>query len=528
LRGLQVVKSVVTQTLVSEEQRIDVQRVGLLEIRRGRGAVRERPLFLLDQAHVRAVFCSATDTVTNALTALYERVYYHCVDGVFSVPYKPSYGSVSALLKPFTMAMRGCVVPSTPLSWMDFPSRYYVGRRLASYTLALDRLLSGGFKRSYSKLRSFLKHEKLPLGTKRIVPRLIQPRAPEYNIVVGCYIRHLEHKLYHDISHVFGDHPVVMKGYNAYQVGEFFHEAWDTYHDPVALGLDASRFDQHINPALLEWEHQHYTRHYPGDGRLKAYLHLQKVNSGWIRCPDGVLKYSVDGGRCSGDMNTALGNCLIMCGAVYSLCYGIHHRLPRRVRVFDNGDDCVIIGERDDVTLIRDAVVPFFDTLGLVMKVEPLVSRLEAVSFCQTQPVYDGQKWRMVRDPRLCLSKDVTFLNRTFASIGLSAQLHAIAECGLALTGGLPIMQAFYTSLPRGHKRVCGPIDPRFYDTGMFMMARGLAPHCAPVSTEARVSFWRAFGITPDLQMAIEADYDSAPPYGFDGIHEGFGEYVRM
>lgn len=529
LKGLQQVPSLVEPTLVPEEQVKALSDVGSLEIRPGKGAWRARPLFVLDLARVSCIFASFTDTVINARTALLERVYYHSVGGVFSAPLTPSTGRINGLLRPFLTQMLPRIRISTPLSPLEFPATYYVGRRLAVYQRALASLLSGGLKRSHAHLKSFLKHEKLLLCTKRLVPRLIQPRSPEYNIMVGCYLRHIEHEIYHAIASVFGGHETVMKGFNTYQVGAFIQEAWGTYHDPVALGLDASRYDQHVNTSLLRWEHTVYQKYYPGDKGLQQLLSWQLLNKGWIRCGDGEIRYQVKGGRCSGDMNTALGNCLIMCGAVYSLCRSVGQPATLRVRLFNNGDDCVIIGERADVLAIRDATIPFFDGLGIVMKVEPLVDVLELVSFCQSQPVYDGARWRMVRDPRVCLSKDVTFLNRTYATTGLSAQLHAIAECGLSLCGGLPLLQAFYTALPRGHSAEhSGPVDPRFFESGMFRLAHGLEPKTFPVTDEARVSFYRAFGLTPDHQVLLEEYYDSLSGLGTTGVHLCAGEYAQL
>lgn len=42
-------------------------------------------------------------------------------------------------------------------------------------------------------------------------------------------------------------------------------------------------------------------------------------------------------------------------------------------------------------------------------------------------------------------------------------------------------------------------------------MAKGLTSARLPVSTAARVSFWRAWGITPDQQEALEEHYRELP-----------------
>jgi hypothetical protein len=50
---------------------------------------------------------------------------------------------------------------------------------------------------------------------------------------------------------------------------------------------------------------------------LAELLKWQLQNKGFARTIDGLIKYSVEGCRMSGDMNTALGNCTIMCALVY-------------------------------------------------------------------------------------------------------------------------------------------------------------------------------------------------------------------
>jgi hypothetical protein len=45
----------------------------------------------------------------------------------------------------------------------------------------------------------------------------------------------------------------------------------------------------------------------------------------------------------------------------------------------------------------------------------------------------------------------------------------------------------------------------------MEWMTEGLSRGSQAISPEARVSFWLAFGITPDMQEAMEAHYRGLP-----------------
>lgn len=493
----------------------------------GRGRIRERPLFKVDGPCTDISFASFTECLENARTAVLERVFYHCVEGVFSRPVVPNYGRVCATFSPFWNKLRMMIRPSTPLTVLEYPATAYWGRRLRIYTSAAQRVHQWGVSRKHSQLKPFGKNEKIEICAKRAVPRMISPRSLEFNVEVGRYLRHKEHVIYKMVDSIFG-FPTIMKGRNAFQVGELFSTAWASFRDPVAIGLDASRYDQHISKPLLQWEHKCYRAFYPQDKHLATLLRWQLENRGTMRLPDGTIRYMVEGGRCSGDMNTALGNCLIMTSAIYSYLHGLGIKpgLGRAV-LFDNGDDCTVILERSNCERFCGGVPSFFGKLGLVMKVEPPVYRVEHVSFCQSRPVYDGRGWRMVREVRTSLSKDATIMDLRHATLDLSAQLYAVGECGLSLTGGLPILQAYYKLLQRGHS-ARGHVDPRFFETGFYHMSRGCGARINDVTDAARVSFYNAFGIVPDMQIAIEAEFDQCAPLGTGGVHHGAGRVTTL
>lgn len=475
----------------------------------GTGRTKNHSVYVVPDVGSSVRFSSFADTSVNATCALLERVFYHEIDGVFQRPHRPSPAVVANTLRKFANAISRLHVIIAPVANEDFSRLYYSGRKRAVYEKAYANLCKRGSKRSDSYLDTFIKHEKILESAKRAVPRVIQPRKPEYNLLVGCFLKPLEHVLYGHIATVFG-RPTVMKGYNAFQVGGFFHETWDSFHDPCAIGLDASRFDQHVSVPLLRWEHQQYLKYFNGSSVLANLLRAQLHNRGFVRSSPNDLHYKIAGGRCSGDMNTAMGNCLLMCAMVHSLIResGVHQSKRSRVALFNNGDDCVLMGERSDLLMIKPHVVPFFEKLGFVMKVEAMVDVLEQVSFCQTSPIYDGANWRMVRDPRMSLSKDATIIGYENATRHLSNHLLQLGTCGLSLTWGIPLLQSYYSALRRGQHPSHGYNDEAFKNSGFYQMSLGLSAKWEPVSDAARVSFYRAFGIVPDLQIEAEKYYD--------------------
>ena len=362
----------------------------------------------------------------------------------------------------------------------------------------IDDYVSSGVKELHAVFSTFMKVEKVPTDKS---PRTIQPRHPVYNIGLGRYLKHSEKPIFRAIARVFRQRYVVFKGLNSVEMGEEMRSLWDEFVDPVAIGIDASRFDASVDAGLLEHEHSLYNALFH-DRELARVLRMQVVNRGVARCFDGVVKYKVRGGRGSGDMNTSLGNSYIMCAIIWTWM----RRCGVRARLVNNGDDCVVIMEREDTMSFSDGFSEFAAELGFTMVVERPVDVFEHIEFCQTHPVFDGTTWRMVRNFDSAREKDSMCLFPLDTAGALQSWLYAVGECGLALTSGLPVFQEMYTAFMRcGKPSRMG--DALFMQGGRAMMARGMESKRSNVTTSARVSFFEAFGVTPDEQTALEEYY---------------------
>lgn len=468
-----------------------------------------------------ARYCCFSDSIDNAYTSLMERVFYHAVPSGFAPPKVPDVKQVVQVLSVFRSAFDKYVTTTVPVPLQVYPEVNYRGRKLRIYQRARDNVLGRTFGAGFGRLRSFIKHEKCLEKPKRIVPRLIQPRSPEYNVCVGRYIRHLEHRIYSIIDKVWGG-PTVMKGLNCIQQGQAIFSAWSSFSHPVAVMLDAVRFDQHVSIPILQWEHSIYLAFYPQQYRpeLEWLLSMQLFNSGSIVCPDGKVTYTVNGCRASGDMNTAMGNVLIMCASVYSLI----HSLGIRARLINNGDDCCLIVEKGDLDRLIDTIGPWFDGLGFIIDVEGSTTVMEQIKFCQAHPVFDGVRWVMVRDPHVAISKDVTILKR-WSMREYEVYLHQLGICGLSAYGNMPMWSAFYRCLERScsddirdglRAHVSAPI----LDSGLGRLSMG-ASVGTNITDAARASFCLAFGITPCTQRYLEDKFDSMSP-GSGKLFAGF------
>jgi hypothetical protein len=152
---------------------------------------------------------------------------------------------------------------------------YYKGPRRLVYQRAVDGLALMPVQLRDSYLKTFVKAEKLNFNIKNDpAPRVIQPRSPRYNVEIGCYLRPLEKKLYKAIDTLFNS-PVIMSPYNSFTLAAQLRTKWEKFNEPVCIGLDASRFDQHVSQEALQFEHSIYNHIYSNDRKLAWLLKMQ-------------------------------------------------------------------------------------------------------------------------------------------------------------------------------------------------------------------------------------------------------------
>jgi len=387
----------------------------------------------------------------------------------------------------FERALRG--FPCAALSYQAVVDSALPRRRTLLQSAA-DSLLLNPIVSRDAAVSTFIKAEKFNWTQKpNADPRLIQPRSNRFLVAHGRYIKAIEKKIYLAMSRL-QRHPMVAKGFNAEQTGQLLREKWEMFKDPVCIGLDASRFDQHVSRDMLKATHRIYRR-FIDSAEFRRLCELQLRNVGFARCPQGGFKYDVDGRRMSGDMDTSLGNCVIMCAITYEFVQGWG-------QIFNNGDDCIIICERARAPS-TDLLAQHYAQYGFRVQIEPTVSVFERVEFCQTQPVWAG-RWVMCRSPAM-IAKDLTYIGPRESR---KLWLDAIGQCGLALTDGVPVLSAFYSTLLDAGARRGGIKNSMLYSCGFTRLAEGMTYRGREISAGARLSFYRAFGVEPQVQHAVE------------------------
>jgi hypothetical protein len=178
-----------------------------------------------------------------------------------------------------------------------------------------------------------------------------------------------------------------------------------------------------------------------------------------------------------------------------------------RYRLLDNGDDCTIIIEKCDLHKM-DGFHEFAKSCGYYMVIEEPVSQMEKIDFCQTRPIRTAKGVIMVRNFPLAAAKDCVSLLPLTDVRSWRKWANDIGKAGRALNDGVPVAYSFYKMLDRTGDGSFGD-HPWTSRTGMSIMRERLNDNVTEITDEARVSFWEAFGISPDMQIAMEQDFQT-------------------
>lgn len=311
--------------------------------------------------------------------------------------------------------------------------------KILRYRQAYDELkIQGNLIPRDKHVNIFIKWELCEAPDKD--PRIISPRSCKYNIVLGQYInKFTELAVYDSIDALWGD-KVVFKHCSLPAMATEIVRKWRMFPNPVAVGLDASRFDQHVSDQALRFEHFVYRRLFPGQKDLNELLRVQLCN--YCKGKGDVYDFEYKGtGRMSGDMNTSLGNVILMTSALY------HWKqiLGLDFLLVNNGDDSVAIMDQSELEAFTDGFDLFFPCYGFNMVAEESVTVIEHIEFCQMNPVQLDTGWMMVRKPKSVLKDMVAISERGVAKY--NNYLRDVGFCGLSLYSSCPLVGVFYDVL---------------------------------------------------------------------------------
>lgn len=329
-------------------------------------------------------------------------------------------------------------------------------------------------------------------------PRCIQYRNKRYCLRLATYLHQVEKSVYKctDSSGT----PCFAKSRNLTQRGGDLWEKFEHFRDPTIICIDHSKFDAHCNVNLLKLEHKFYKKCFPKIDReeLGKLLAMQITNKG---CTKHGTKYETRGTRMSGDQNTGLGNSIIN----YAMLAAFAEHNGWEACFYVDGDDSVMMVEGDvkpDPT--------FFEQFGMKTKLECVTKNFRELEFCQTRPVFDGTKWRLVRNPFRLMAR-LPWAIRTVTPEFKNKYLRSVGLCEMALGVGLPIGQYIGNTLSKLSKGYT--ITGNHYRAQKEYM-RPCSVKLIPPSYEARLEYEQTWGIPVAEQLRIESTTIELPELG--------------
>nr|QDH89858.1 MAG: RNA-dependent RNA polymerase [Riboviria sp.] len=398
-------------------------------------------------------------------------------------------------LRALASRYRGCQwgYLETALSYAGALRRRYVE---AERSLCVD----GPLRSSDYRLKAFLKAEKVG-SAKDAKPRMIFPRSPRFNLVVASWLKPFEHWLWGFLTakRLFGgsNTRVVGKGLSPRRRANLILRKFGQFRDCICVEVDGKAFEAHVTENLLREEHMVYKAAYPGHTGLADVLSRQR----FAGVTSNGVKFSRRGGRASGDFNTGMGNTLIM----LAVCVGVLSTYSVNYDILVDGDNALVFLERADSGRVFDSFYQdVLSSSGFEMTLEKPVSYVEGIRFGRSAPLCLGPFWTMVREPWSVLSGAYAS-HRWLREPRFGRRwLQGVARCELSLALGVPVLQAAALSvLSQVEDSGKVPVEAL---SDYFMLGARLAEtgDVIEVRREARLSFERAFGIAPELQIAWE------------------------
>jgi len=403
----------------------------------------------------------------------------------------------------------------------------YSGKKRKRYERAECRL-EFGVKPS-GLLKMFVKDERVEFKGGKVNPecRAIQFRDYEYGLELATYVKPYESVFYTIRGGRFPKTRFITKGMQPCEKAKLVLDKLRTLGPGVRiLALDAERFDAHYNVMLLKAEHFLLQQNFRGDSYLKRLQKKQIKNKGRYYGSDGsYVKYSVLGGRSSGEMTTALGNNASMACMLNS--FGQHFFGPGKYDFVLDGDDSLFfhVGEAVEI----DGITEFFREFGMTMKVDAYTTDIYEVDYCQSKIVDVEGFPTFVRNFETVLSKSMC--SPKFSDIkGRPKLLKTIALGELSQCYGLPILDPFFRALIRVAEKYMSQRGLK--DGGVIhnfdfpYRLEGSLPmgwktlRSSSIYESTRRSFAKTFKISVESQLKLEAEI---AVYDFDLLQKGSG-----
>lgn len=370
--------------------------------------------------------------------------------------------------------------------------RSYKGQWHAKYLHAHQERAETGLLHKHRIVKMFNKPD-LEMGVPAKAPRAIQYRHPVFGLEQARYTKPME-RWFYGLRDKFGT-KIVGKS-DPFTIASELRRKASHFSTPCYLLLDASKFDSCVDVKWLRATKEFYKTLFPRRewSRIEWLWTRTLLNVG--RTQSGI-RYKTNGTRMSGDMDTGLGNSIIM----YSLltCFLESHGVFKH-SIMVNGDDSVVVIERAQLAPLRD--LSLFEEYGFDMKFE-VAYEFEQVDFCQARPVETDYGWTMARRPDRIMGRT------SWSTLNLSKSkargfVRTLGMCERAASWGLPIASALATAMISSTVGATPRLLTPWLSEHYALMRKWWKRGEPTISLQTRLNFSEAWNISVEEQLAIE------------------------
>jgi hypothetical protein len=253
----------------------------------------------------------------------------------------------------------------------------------------------------------------------------------------------------------------------------------------------------HVHESCLRREHKFYTKFYPTEHHeeLLDILKHQIINKGFTR---GGAKFTVPGSRASGDMNTALGNCILMIGMLGSF----FRKNDIQYQIFDDGDDCLLYVYTSDYDKVKEMIIPHFKRFCHDLKIEDDGTDINDVIFCQARIMETPFGPKMVRLMDRFFSRQ--FCGGANMRIRPASYLATIGLATMIMNRAVPVYWCFGAFMYRLGIEKGGKFQEDLLEYNMKFVTPGMNYSYVEPTHGARVQYLRLFGLSVGEQISLE------------------------
>lgn len=341
-------------------------------------------------------------------------------------------------------------------------------------------------------VKSFVKWEQYPDDGKARFPRMIQFRSPRFNMQYGRFIYPLEGALY-KLKPDFNLHcRIFAKGRNLIERANDIKkmEKWDK---TAWLLLDFSKFDSHVNVKHLRRSHKFRYRIF---GKQSDLVECQNAVLRNTTVTPGGCFTKVKGRRMSGEVDTGEQNSEISYNSIEYALFGIPHA------TYVDGDDSVISFPKEYEAQVRLALESRIPHTGFKAEYSIVYNYFD-VDFCQSKPIFTNGRYQLAREPLRAVSR--MFIAGGF-HLDINSYLRTLGIGESHSSSGVPVLYEIAQKLRGARGRF-------FYENLAYRHKINLKIEPVEPDSDARATFWTAFGLDPQMQRSLVSVLETLNEY---------------